>query len=180
VRAISAFRRERERSRGAPLLADASSCAARESAWEDAAAQGEPFQQQIARAAARLGMTPRELEALVQRYMIERPRRWLRLFRRRPLLAEIASFRRGGGRCALVSDYPARAKLAALGAAALFDVVIAAGEAGGPRRIKPDPEGLLRAAAELGVAPAACLVLGDRRDVDGAAARAAGMSFRRV
>lgn len=42
---------------------------------------------------------------------------------------------------------------------------------------KPDPELLLRAARELGVAPALCLYVGDVDRVDGRAARGAGMAF---
>ena len=83
-----------------------------------------------------------------------------------------------GGRTAVVSDYPARKKLAALGEPELFEVVVASGEPGGPKRLKPDPEGYLRAAEALGVRPERCLVIGDRDDADGAAARAAGMQFR--
>jgi HAD superfamily hydrolase (TIGR01549 family) len=112
--------------------------------------------------------------------MIERPKRYLGWFRRKELLEEIRRFRAGGGRTALVSDYPATEKLAALAAAELFDVVVASGESDGPRRLKPDPDGYLRAAQALGVAPAKCLVVGDRDDADGAAARTAGMGFRLV
>jgi HAD superfamily hydrolase (TIGR01549 family) len=112
--------------------------------------------------------------------MIERPGRWLAAFRRRALLAEIEAFRSAGGRTALVSDYPARRKLEALGASALFDAVVASGEPGGPRRLKPHPDGYLRAAELLEVEPVSCLVIGDRDDADGEAARAAGMAFRRI
>lgn len=42
---------------------------------------------------------------------------------------------------------------------------------------KPDPELLLRAAKDLGVAPQRCLYIGDVDRVDGQAARAAGMAF---
>jgi HAD superfamily hydrolase (TIGR01509 family) len=59
-------------------------------------------------------------------------------------------------------------------------VVVASGENGGPTRLKPHPDGMLRAARALGVEPSRCLVIGDRDDADGAAARAAGMAFRRV
>ena len=62
----------------------------------------------------------------------------------------------------------------------LFEVVVANGEAGGPRWLKPDPDGYLSAAGRLGVAPERCLVLGDRADADGEAARRAGMTFRHV
>ena len=141
---------------------------------------GDPFRAQLQRTATALGLPERELEADVLRWMVERPARYLRWFRRPALLAEIAAFARSGGKTALVSDYPASRKLAALGARELFEVVVASGEAGGPRRLKPDPDGYLRAASALGVRPERCLVIGDREDADGAAARAAGMAFRRV
>jgi HAD superfamily hydrolase (TIGR01549 family) len=140
--------------------------------------EGDPFRIQIARTAEALGRSEREIETVVRSWMIERPARWLGLFRRKSLLAEIESFRSRGGRTALVSDYPARQKLAALGARELFDVVVASGEPGGPLRLKPHPNGMLRAAEALAVAPARCLVIGDRDDADGLAARAAGMAFR--
>jgi beta-phosphoglucomutase-like phosphatase (HAD superfamily) len=116
----------------------------------------------------------------VETWMIERPGKWLRWFRRRRLLAAIAAFRGGGGRTALVSDYPARKKLARMEVAHLFDAVVANGEPGEAGRLKPDPAGFLAAAQRLGVAPAACLVIGDRDDADGAAARRAGMDYQAV
>lgn len=142
--------------------------------------EGDPFALQIARTAEGLGRSEADVEGYVRDWMIERPGRWLAAFRRRPLLAEIEEFRRAGGRTALVSDYPATRKLEALGASSLFDAVVASGEPGGPRRLKPHPDGLLRAATLLSVEPTECLVIGDREDADGAAARAAGMSFRRI
>lgn len=141
---------------------------------------GDPFRIQLQHTALALGVAPEEVEDQVREWMIERPGRWLRRFRRAALLAELEQFRRFGGRLALVSDYPARRKLAALGCADLFDVVVANGEDGGPRWFKPDPDGFLKAAARLGIAPERCLVVGDRADADGEAARRAGMAFRHV
>jgi len=140
--------------------------------------EGDPFALQIERTAEALGRSAGDVEEHVRHWMIERPGRWLSAFRRQALLAEIDAFRSAGGRTALVSDYPAKRKLEALGASALFDTVVASGEPGGPRRLKPHPDGLLRAAAALEVEPSACLVIGDRDDADGEAARAAGMAFR--
>lgn len=139
-----------------------------------------PFQLQIERAAKRLGQPPESVEALVAEWMVRRPGRWLHWFRRRGLLAEIERFRDAGGRTALVSDYPAREKLAALGASHLFEHVIASGDSDGLRRLKPWPDGYLLAAQCLGVEPRDCIVLGDRADTDGEAARSAGMDFRKV
>jgi HAD superfamily hydrolase (TIGR01549 family) len=139
-----------------------------------------PYQLQLERTAAALGVETREVEAAVREWMIERPGKWLRRFRRRSLLAELAAFRERGGRLALVSDYPAQTKLLALGCRPLFDTVVANGEDGGPRWLKPHPDGLLSASERLGVRPERCLVLGDRTDADGEAARRAGMAFRRI
>lgn len=144
------------------------------------ALEGDPFALQLSRTAEALGRPVADVEGHVRHWMIERPGRWLAAFRRQALLDEIEAFRRSGGRTALVSDYPAKRKLESLGAAGLFDAVIASGEPGGPTRLKPHPDGYLRAAAAVEVEPSACLVIGDRDDADGAAARAAGMAFRRI
>jgi HAD superfamily hydrolase (TIGR01549 family) len=144
------------------------------------AAAGDPFARQIAGAALALRIDPLTLRSVVEEWMIERPGKWLRLARRRGFLAELAAFRGAGGKSALVSDYPASRKLSALGAAELFDAVVACGEPGGPRGLKPSPESYLAAATLLGVTPSECLVIGDREDADGEAARRAGMAFRRV
>lgn len=140
----------------------------------------DPYRLQLERTAVALGSDPERVERLVREWMLERPGKWLRRFRRRALLDELASFRHAGGRLALVSDYPARAKLSALGCAQLFDAIVANGEDGGARWLKPHPDGYLSAAEQLGVAPEDCLVLGDRADADGEAARRAGMAFRHV
>jgi FMN phosphatase YigB (HAD superfamily) len=141
---------------------------------------GDSFEVQIVRTAARLHRTDQDVRRLVEHWMIVRPCRWLPRLRRRGLLQEIVNFRGRGGKTAVVSDYPARAKLEAMRIAHLFEVVIASGEFPEPMRLKPWPDGYLRAAAMLRVQPEACLVIGDRLDADGQAARRAGMAFRRV
>lgn len=161
ARVLGRFRREQEQLRKLDL-------------------EGDPFLLQVERTAEALGVSTALVDGAVRGWMIERPAKWLSLFRRRALLEEIRSFRATGGRTALVSDYPARRKLEALGAGALFDVVVASGEPDGPQRLKPHPHGMLRAAGALGVEPARCLVIGDRADADGAAAKSAGMAFRLI
>ena len=139
-----------------------------------------PFAGQLARTAEKLGLPVADVERVVRHWMIERPGKWIGRFPRQSLLVELRAFKAQGGRTALVSDYPAERKIDALGARSLFDVVVANGESNGPRRLKPDPEGYLHAAELLKVQPARCLVIGDRDDADGEAARAAKMSFRLV
>jgi len=139
-----------------------------------------PFQRQLEHAAAELGRPAGDVERVVREWMFERPLKWVARSKRRKLLGALGGFRARGGKTALVSDYPAQGKLAALGALELFELVVSNGEPGGPSQLKPDPEGYLSAASRLGVAPAQCLVIGDRDDADGAAARAAGMGFQLI
>jgi FMN phosphatase YigB (HAD superfamily) len=78
-----------------------------------------------------------------------------------------------GLRVGALSDYPAEAKLEALGIAPFFDLVLCAQD----RAIdcfKPNPRGLLVALARLGSAPSESLYVGDRLDVDAPTAAAAG------
>jgi HAD superfamily hydrolase (TIGR01549 family) len=142
--------------------------------------QEDPFRAQLERTANAVRMPLASIEPIVGKWMFERPGKYLRLFRRRALLRELQSFQAAGGRLALVSDYPARAKLQALGCASLFELVVASGEPEGPRALKPSPEGYLAAAGRLGLTPTQCLVVGDREDKDGEAARQAGMDFLRI
>ncbi len=162
IKTLRTFRRAHEQLRREPAPGDA---------------ELSPFRRQLAHAAAQLGRGEPDVERVVREWMFERPLKWVARSRRQPLLAALAGFRASGGKTALVSDYPASDKLGALGARELFDVVVSSGEPGGPARLKPDPEGYLSAASRLGVAPERCLVIGDRDDADGAAARAAGMGL---
>ena len=140
----------------------------------------QPFTEQLSRTAQRLGCPIEQVRAVIDDWMFARPGRWLRRFRREGLIKEIAQFKANGGRTALISDYPARVKLQALEVTGLFDVVVANGETDERYRLKPAPDALLLAARLLEVAPAECLVLGDRPDADGLAAQRAGMAFRLI
>ncbi|NQV26020.1 MAG: HAD family phosphatase [Rhodopirellula sp.] len=166
-RIISHFRvaHEELRQRGPQSESDAAVCS---------------FERQLSIVANRAGYDIEIVRSAVMKWMFEKPGRWLRLFRRRGLLEEIRRHHESGGKTAIVSDYPARQKLAALGVEPLFDCVVANGEVNPPIELKPAPDGFLRAAELLGVAVEACLVLGDRQDADGKAAEAAGMMFRHV
>jgi phosphoglycolate phosphatase/putative hydrolase of the HAD superfamily len=161
IRVLRTFRSEHERLRHEP-------------------ADESPYQTQIARTAERLGRSAASVEATALEWMRCRPAKWLRAFRRRWLLNIIREFRRQGGRTAIVSDYPAIEKLAALQASDCFDVVVANGEWPTLTRLKPSPQGYQAAAQLLAVPPNECLVIGDRDDTDGAAARSAGMRFVQI
>jgi putative hydrolase of the HAD superfamily len=74
----------------------------------------------------------------------------------------------------VLSDYPAATKLAALGVADRFPLVLCSTD---PeiRALKPNPRGFLIACKRWGLSPGEVLMVGDRVDVDAAGASAAGM-----
>jgi HAD superfamily hydrolase (TIGR01549 family) len=79
--------------------------------------------------------------------------------------------RRSGKSIGILSDYPAEAKLEALGLTANY-VVFAGDEDIG--LLKPHPRGLESLIAAAGVKPHQTMVIGDRVDRDGLVARRAG------
>lgn len=131
-------------------------------------------ERQLALAGARCDLAPDVVRALVARWMEREPLSLLGACARPGLAAFLAEARARGLRIAVVSDYPAAGKLAALGISELVDVVVCAQDAD-VACFKPDPRGLLVALARLGAAVGEAVYVGDRATVDAAAARAAGM-----
>jgi FMN phosphatase YigB (HAD superfamily) len=155
LHALRAYRQAQERLRGAPASGDVGGA-------------------QIRLAAERANMDPQRLAQYVDRWMEREP---LALLPRcvRPGLRElIVASRSQGIRLATLSDYPAQAKLAALGVSGMFDAVLCAQD---PEigAFKPNPRGLLVALERLDSRASETLYVGDREDVDAPAAHAAGM-----
>lgn len=119
-------------------------------------------------------LAPQQVAALAEEWLERRPLR--RLARARVQGADVlfAALRRGGRRVGVWSDYPVADKLASLGLAA--DYVCAATDPD-ILRLKPDPTGLLKILDQAGVAPHEALMIGDRPERDGEAARRAGVPF---
>jgi HAD superfamily hydrolase (TIGR01549 family) len=84
-----------------------------------------------------------------------------------------------GVRLVILSDYGhTLEKLEALGLeSSLFDWVISAPDLGG---LKPAPKLMARVAAQMGVHPNQCLIIGDREDTDGELARSVNAPFHLV
>lgn len=129
---------------------------------------------QLDLAAERSGVSKDELSALVTEWMQERPLKYLPVCRAPGLSNLMDWLERRSVPLGLFSDYPAKGKLRALGLASRFEVVLCSTdeEVGA---FKPNPRGFEVAAARLGLAPSDVLMVGDRADIDGAGARAAGM-----
>ena len=112
-----------------------------------------------------------DLQALVDDWIETRPLPYLAACRYDGVAELFEGLRRHGKTIGVLSDYPAEAKLTALGLAA--DHVVTAGDPG-VGILKPHPRGLQVLMDRAGVAPTATLLIGDRADRDGVAAREAG------
>jgi putative hydrolase of the HAD superfamily len=144
-------------------------------ALRDAPASGDIAQAQLRFASRATGATPADVQATVSRWMEEAPLDLLGRNARPGMQAFVRELRGRGIRLGVLSDYPADAKLEALGVGGLFDSVLCA-QSPDVGVFKPDPRGILVSLDRLGVAPADALYVGDRPEVDAAAARAAGVA----
>ena len=133
-----------------------------------------PDAAQASVAAADAGVTVGEIEALAAEWIHRRPLKYLPLLRSRGLLAVLDVLARAGVPAGVLSDYPADAKLRALGLHERFAPVLSA-NSDGIHALKPNPRGFLRACALWRLVPGEVLMVGDRPDVDAAGAHAAGM-----
>ncbi len=156
MRILSAYRRGQEALREAP-------------------GTGDIAQAQLRFASRATGAPTADVQALVTRWMDEAPLNLLADLAQPGMQAFVRDLRGRGIRLGVLSDYPAEAKLAALGVGGLFDSVLCA-QAPEVGVFKPDPRGILVSLERLGVAPLDALYVGDRADVDAPAARAAGVA----
>jgi len=130
---------------------------------------------QLSRAAARSLMAPDAVEALVHEWMQVRPLKYLRRWRAPGVDELLTLFDAHGVRAGVLSDYPATAKLAALGLEGRFSPVLCSSDPD-IDVLKPHPRGFLKACAVWHLSAKDVLMVGDRPDVDAAGADAAGMS----
>jgi HAD superfamily hydrolase (TIGR01549 family) len=129
---------------------------------------------QLEAAAGASGLPVAEVEVLVEEWMQSRPLKYLQFCRSAGLTALLDVLERTGVRAGILSDYPAEAKLRALGVLDRFRPVLCASDPD-IDAFKPHPRGYLKACEVWGVPPSEVLFVGDRADVDAAGAAAAGM-----
>jgi HAD superfamily hydrolase (TIGR01549 family) len=156
VRALRMYRHAQEQLRHAPP------------------ADGSRDRGQLALAARLAGVDEDAMQRHVERWMERAPLDLVARAARAGLREFLVEAKARGSRIGVFSDYHAEAKLEALGIRQLIDVVRSAQD-DATSRLKPDPAGLLLVASELGVSPGSTVYIGDRVEVDAAAARRAGM-----
>ncbi len=144
-------------------------------ALRDTRGTGDIAQAQLRFASHATGAPTADVQALVTRWMDEAPLELLADLAQPGMQAFVRDLRTRDIRLGVLSDYPAEAKLAALGVGGMFDSVLCA-QAPAVGVFKPDPRGILVSLERLGVAPSDALYVGDRADVDAVAASAAGVA----
>ncbi len=120
------------------------------------------------------GARPEEVRDAVSRWMEEGPLELLSRYLRPGLIDLLEAAKRKGVRIGLLSDYPAKKKLLAMGLDAYFVRVLDAQDV----RVgvfKPSPKGIEVILEDLCADPARTVYVGDRASVDGAAACRAGV-----
>lgn len=125
----------------------------------------------ISRTATAVACSQDAVRDIVSEWIESRPLRYLAGCRFTGVLELFDCLRKNGKLVGILSDYPAHEKLEVLGLTA-DHVVCAAQEGVGV--LKPHPRGLTSLMAAAGVAPEATVLIGDRPDRDGIAARRAG------
>jgi len=125
-------------------------------------------------AAAETRISASQLKDIVEEWIHRRPLAELAKCRRPGIRELFHELRRNEQTIAVWSDYPVDAKLAALGLQA--DLTVSA-EDPDVQRMKPQPAGLEQILGRLAIAPEECLLIGDRDDRDGEAARRAGVPY---
>jgi FMN phosphatase YigB (HAD superfamily) len=125
----------------------------------------------ITQTVASTGCSEEKVLAIVTEWIEQRPLPYLIACRYPDLIELFEGLKRNSKIIGVFSDYPAHAKLAALGLTA--DFVVSAQD-DGIGLLKPHPRGLEFLMTEAGATAATTVLIGDRRERDGLAAQRAG------
>ena len=136
---------------------------------------GPVAQSQVEHAARRCGCSEDFLTECVRRWMETGPLEAIRKARYTGLLEFCEWAKQTGLRRAVLSDYDPREKLRALQVEDYFSVIACAQDPD-IGVFKPNPAGLRAAVRRLGASPEETVYVGDRPEVDGAVALAAGVT----
>lgn len=129
---------------------------------------------QIQAAVEESGLSAPVVENIVNEWMMARPLKYLRWCRAAGIDDLLNDLRARDVRTGVLSDYPAAAKLRALGLEGRFAPVLCTSDPD-INVLKPSPVGFHRACEAWSLEPREVLMVGDRVDVDAAGAAAAGM-----
>jgi len=126
----------------------------------------------IARTSAVVGYSENLVQATIEEWMERRPLRHLIRYRYAGLAELFQNLRMQGKKIGIYSDYPAYQKLEAMNLNAEIVVCATDKDIG---VLKPHPKGLQVLMERVGANPAETILIGDRPERDGLAARAANV-----
>lgn len=138
------------------------------------AGQTDVCRQQFLLTAKKCNCDTKKVLDVVDEWLYRRPLQHMALFRY-PLVGSLLSLFSGRQiMVAVLSDHPPEAKLKALQVEGIFSC---SSQDPSIDKLKPDPAGVLHICGYWGIEPSQCLVIGDRDDRDGEAARRAGARY---
>jgi len=129
---------------------------------------------QYARAGAAAGVDVAEVRAVVEKWIYQRPLKYLGWVRRRGCRKALEALAARGIKVGVFSDYPTTAKVGALGLTDVVSLQLCATDRS-VNAFKPHPAGFLEACRRWDIPPHRVAYVGDRLDVDVQGALAAGM-----
>jgi len=124
--------------------------------------------------ASQVRVSANEVKAVVSEWMYRRPLKYLQVCRQRGVVEFFSSMVAQGVQIGIFSDYPVQEKIEALGLSKWVKLRLCATDKE-VNAFKPHPQGFWRACELWGLSPAEVLYVGDRVEVDGVGAKAAGM-----
>jgi len=131
-------------------------------------------QSQIARTCTTTNNSVEDIKKCVVQWTEELPLHFINLCARHQLIQMIKRWHQVGIPMGIYSDYPAQAKLMALGIEHCISVNLCSTDSQ-VGTLKPASSGFLIAAQKMGLKPEHCIYVGDREDIDIRGAQNAGM-----
>jgi HAD superfamily hydrolase (TIGR01549 family) len=125
----------------------------------------------VARTAQEAGVEESKVQSIVREWIEQRPLAHIRACRYPNVVELFAALKRRNKIVGIFSDYPAAEKLRAMELSA--DIIVSAVDKN-VGILKPHPRGLVVLMSAAGVGPEATILIGDRAERDGEAARRAG------
>lgn len=126
----------------------------------------------MAKVAEDKGIAVDRVRDIVRRWIYDNPLSALVKTKDDKLIGWMRQLQSNGKKVVILSDYPTKDKLAALGVAADCEY---SPDDERIDELKPSPKGLLTVLADYGISGEDALMIGDRAEKDGAAAKAAGV-----
>ena len=128
--------------------------------------------ERYSRLSEKYNITSKEIQSIVHSWLIKKPLFFIKLFRDRRLLSDMIRVQQSGIKLIVLSDYPTKEKLNAINF--IPDFSYSSGELG---VLKPNPLGLKQILTKHNLISSNCLLIGDRKDKDGALAEKLGMNY---